>query len=101
MNLEQFEEITKWQKETFGRATALSKVAHLQEEIMELINDLKSNSEHKRLEFADCFILLFGAAAQDGMSYSDICQAIDDKMKINKLRKWGEPKENGVVNHIK
>ena len=53
------------------------------------------------MEFADCFILLFGAAAADGMSYTDICSCIEEKMKINYKREWGEPDENGVVNHIK
>jgi hypothetical protein len=53
------------------------------------------------MEFADCFILLFGAAASDGMSYDDICKAIDEKMEINFNRKWGKPNNDGVVNHIR
>ena len=97
----QFYQITEWQKQTFGNATALSKVAHLLEECNELISDLKKDSPNKRLEFADCFILLFGAAAADGMDFEDICNAIHDKMEINYKRKWGKPKENGVINHIK
>lgn len=101
MNKRQFEEITKWQNETFGQATALSKIAHLAEELQELVDDLKSNSENRRLEFADCFILLFGAAASDGMSYDKILEAVEEKMFINYQRKWGKPNENGVVNHVK
>lgn len=53
------------------------------------------------MEFADCFTLLFGAASSYGMSYNDILNCIEDKMIINKKRKWGKPDENGVVNHIK
>jgi len=45
--------------------------------------------------------LLFGTAASDGMSYEDICEAIESKMQINFKRKWGKPDKNGVVNHIK
>jgi NTP pyrophosphatase (non-canonical NTP hydrolase) len=97
----QFYQITEWQKQTFGSATALSKIAHLLEECNELISDLEKDSPDKRLEFADCFILLFGAAAADGMDFEDICKAIHDKMEINYKRKWGKPKENGVINHIK
>ncbi len=97
----QFESISKWQNETFGEATALSKIAHLKQEVKELKKDLKKDSPAKKYEFADCFILLFGAAASDGMSYEDICNAINEKMEINKSRKWGKPDENGVVNHIK
>jgi len=97
----QFETISKWQNETFGQATALSKTAHLKQEVKELRKDLKNDSPAKKLEFADCFILLFGAAASDGMSYEDICNAIDEKMEINKSRKWGNPDKNGVINHLK
>lgn len=101
MTEEQFEQISKWQTETFGQATAMSKINHLIEEICELQEDLRENKLSKTLEFADCFILLFGAAASDGMTYEDICNAIEEKMSINRKRKWGNPQENGVVNHIK
>ena len=101
MTGKQFEDIIKWQNETFGRASTMSKMHHLLQEIIELVEAIRSNDPNKRLEFADCFLLLFGAAASDGMSYYEICQAINEKMEINKKRKWGEPDKNGVVNHIK
>lgn len=100
MRKDQFKKITEWQNRTFGEATPLSKIEHLKQEIEELQEDVESNAEDKRLEFADCFILLFGAAASDGMSYDDICDAINEKMKINYRRKWGKPDEKGVVNHL-
>ena len=96
-----FEVIIEWQKKTFPNATALSKAHHLKIEVDELINDLSKDVPHRRLEYADCFLLLFGSAASDGMSYEDICLAIWDKMEINLKRKWGVPDENGVVNHVK
>ena len=101
MTPQQFKDITKWQKETFGEATVWSKLSHLDEELAELWDDLNTNNPNRRLEWADCFLLLFGAAAADGMNYSDIVSAITEKMDINYERKWGEPDENGVVNHIK
>lgn len=110
MTPEQFEKISKWQDKTFGKATAMSKVAHLKEEVNELNNAIwadagseinHSNIRAKRMEFADCFILLFGAAASDGMTHDDIINCIEEKMQINYKRKWGKPKANGVVNHIK
>lgn len=100
MNEILFNEISTWQRETFGEATTLSKLAHLNEELCELVDDITKNSPGKRLEFADCFILLFGAAAQDGMTYQDITDCINEKFAINKTRKWGKPGANGVVNHI-
>jgi hypothetical protein len=101
MTQKQFLEITEWQKKTFEQATPLSKLAHLAQELPELNYDLINNKPERRLEFADCFFLLFGAAAADGMSYEDICAAIQEKFEINKARKWGKPDADGVVNHIK
>lgn len=101
MTEQQFCDITKWQGETFPGANPLSKLAHLSEEIVELYADIGSNNPDVRLEFADCFLLLFGCAAVCGMSYDDIVKAIDEKMVINKARKWGEPDEHGVVKHLK
>ena len=105
MEKSQFKKISEWQRKTFGQATPLSKIAHLKEEIEELETELSctvstSVKRVKEREFADCFILLFGAAASDGMSYDDIVRCIDEKMEINYKRKWGKPQANGVVNHI-
>lgn len=103
MTKHQFLSICTWQRNTFGQATAMSKLHHLAEEFIELTMDLKDDADEEdvKKEFADCFILLFGAADSYGMSYEDICQAIDDKMNINYKRNWGKPDKNGVVNHIK
>ena len=100
MNKEQFEKITKWQKETFPNATALSKLHHLKEEVNELQSDLERKAFYRDMEFADCFLLLFGCAAADGFTYEAICHAIDKKMEVNYKRKWGTPDENGVVKHV-
>lgn len=95
-----FDEVTKWQHDTFPLADALSKAFHLREEVEELIEDLENDRPHKRLEYADCFLLLFGSAKADGMSYQDIQNAISEKLEICKKRVWGKPDENGVVKHI-
>ena len=101
MTHEQFNEITQWQRATFPGANPMSKLAHLAEELQELHDDLKDNKPERNLEFADCFLLLFGCAAADGMSYEDISKAVAEKFEINKARKWGKPNASGVVNHIK
>lgn len=101
MTPELFEAVTTWQEKTFTKATALSIAYHLQEEVKELISDIEANSDDRRLEYADCFLLLFGAAKADGYSYEDICNLIAEKFEIVKSRKWGEPDAKGVVKHIK
>jgi NTP pyrophosphatase (non-canonical NTP hydrolase) len=100
MKEKQFNEITEWQKEVFPEATPESKIHHLKEEVNELLSDIRTNNPNRRLEYADCIFLLFGCAAADGFNYEDICNAIDEKFKINKKRKWGKPDENGVVKHL-
>lgn len=103
MTKELFEKITKWQDKTFPESTELSMLHHLKKELEELLNEAKAKeylSESKRLEYADCFLLLFGAAQKAGFNYNRICVAINQKYEINKLRNWGEPDENGVVEHV-
>ena len=97
----QFTDIDEWQRETFPQSTAITKLAHLDLELKELKSDIESNSKDKRLELADCFMLLIGIAAFEGFTYEDVIDALEEKMKINKRRKWGEPDSNGVVSHIK
>ncbi len=101
MNQDLFKEVTDWQKATFTKIDSLGLVYHLEQELDELKTDILRLNPDKRLEFADCFILLMGAAKADGMSYEDICNAISEKLEINKKRVWGEPDSNGVINHIK
>jgi len=100
MNESQFTDITQWQAKTFPTATPVSKLFHLRDEVGELISAIKMLDEDAELEFADCFILLYGAAAAAGFSYQDICDFIEKKFLINQGRTWGEPDENGVINHV-
>lgn len=101
MTKEQFEAITAWQNETFPGATAFSKAAHLEQEVQELRDAVEIDDPNVRLEIADCYLLLAGITHKSGMTYEDVCAAIEEKMEINRKRKWGNPDENGVVNHVK
>ena len=103
MTKEMFEWITKWQRETFTQATAQTAANHLKSEVDELLHDVTwcKPKEQTVAEYADCFLLLFGSASLYGLSYDDICKAINDKMEINKERKWGKPNDQGFVEHIR
>lgn len=106
---ELFDDIVKFQKETFPDSNAYSKAKHLEKEVAELLEDLtrdygedpKADSEATKMEYADCFILLFGSANAYGISYDDLEVIISQKMDINKKRKWGKPDKDGVVLHLK
>ena len=101
MNQDLFKEVTDWQKETFKEIKTLPLLKHLSDEVDETYGAVLFHILDKHLEFADCFILLMGAAKADGMTYEDICNAISEKLEINKKRVWGEPDSNGVINHVK
>ncbi len=95
-----FEEITKWQDSVFTKATPLSCVNHLEEEV----GELKEKTEQgilDRHEVADCFFLLFGYCNKHGLKYEDLILLLVDKFTIVKEREWGEPNEKGYVKHIK
>ena len=101
MNQDLFKEVTDWQESTFEIIETQGLLNHLEQEVKEAYYAVRYGHNEKHLEFADCFILLMGAAKADGMSYEDICNAISEKLKINKKRVWNEPDSNGVINHIK
>lgn len=109
MTEEQYKEISKWQTETFRQANPLSKIAHLIEETVELKDAIllenkiptSTNFNNVRMEYADCFFLLFGSASAYGFSHKDICDLIQEKFEINKKRNWGKPDRDGIVKHIK
>lgn len=98
--VEQFHE---WQVETFKNATPISKLKHLEQEVIELIIELTDSADEEKIksEYADCFALLFGSARARGYTMQDIADFLLAKLEVNKRRKWGKPDENGVVNHIK
>ena len=99
--------IGQWSEETFKKQSSVSKLKHLQKEVVELIEECEKDrndaltSININLEFADCFILLLDAARKEGLNAEDILITIAHKMKINKERKWGPPDKDGVVQHIR
>lgn len=90
------DELGDWQDETFGNSGPDGCLAHLKKEIEELITD-----PYDRMEYADCFMLLIGAYRRTGGSADDLVTAAFQKLTICKSREWGEPDENGVVEHIR
>ena len=115
-------EIKKWSDETFGNhRIATPIIHHLDKEINEVLvaltgyymgvysnstsaddgNELLEKMHYRvRMEFADCFTLLIDAAAHADIDMETLINDSFDKLEINKKRKWGEPDENGVIEHI-
>jgi hypothetical protein len=99
-------DVIDWQNKTFGKATPLSKIRHLQKEAEELADEIICSAyegpenEMIRLEYADNFLLLFGSALSANFTFKDIYDAMCEKLEINKKREWGEPDKDGVQEHI-
>lgn len=100
MNKNQYVVITNWQDKTFTKATPLSCVNHLEEEVGELKKSIESGKVDKE-EIADCFMLLMGVCNKSGFSYEDVVTLINEKYVVCITRKWGEVNDKGYVKHIK
>ena len=89
--------VTDFANEKFGDPeNPLPPLHHLKGEVDELIEN-----PIDLLEYADCMILLIQSALKVGYNMDVLFYAIQTKHAMNKKRKWGEPDENGVVQHIK
>lgn len=85
-------EIGAWQDEQFPNASPESIAVHLLQEAREVLV-APTDAE----EAADVLHLLVGLARVVGF---DLVAATRAKFERNKLRKWGEPDEFGVVRHV-
>jgi hypothetical protein len=116
-------DVKKWSDETFGIFRTGTPIAHhLKKEINELIDALSvihngiytndptgqeglrrlAEARHRiKMEYADCLTLLLDSAAHENLTIDDLTKASQEKLEINKKRKWGTPDENGVIEHIK
>ena len=86
-------EVGEWANETFPKATNKTIIAHMKREIVEL-----ENAQNIGEECADIYHMLLHLAYRNGF---DLYSAARAKFKTNKLRKWGKPDHEGVVEHVK
>lgn len=86
-------EFVDWGVATFQQSTPHTTAAHLAKEVAELQADPTDGSE-----YADCLGLLCHGARRAGV---DLVQALNDKLAVNKARKWGKPNAQGFVEHVR
>lgn len=92
--------IREWSDKAFGVGrNGLSMAYHLKKEVDEVIQDIETFVDPGK-ELADCLMLVLDCASHSGISVRDLLKLTDEKLEINKNRKWGTPDENGVVEHI-
>lgn len=89
-------DLNKWTAEQFKGQPLSGKFAHLRKEIAEL-----EANPSDLMEYADCYMLLVDIAGKNNIQLSDIHRAAGEKLVINKNRTWGEPNDDGSVEHVR
>lgn len=87
--------VKAFQYSRFPNQTLDGKLVHLVKEAVEL----RICGGADRLEWADVFLLLLGAADLNGMTLADLVEAGHSKMDINEKREWLPADSNGCFHH--
>ena len=85
-----------WSQATFGDVGPIGPLKHLSKEALEAAAEPGDLSE-----WADMQFLLWDAQRCAGISDEQITLAMVEKLAVNKLRKWPEPKDGEPTPHIK
>lgn len=90
-------EAARWADRQFGYdRSPHGTIAHLAKEVQEL-----RESPYDRMEYVDCLMLLLDAASNARISIDSLLEIAWDKLDENRHREWGEPDEDGVVEHVR
>lgn len=104
------DEVGEWGKKTFDPTDQLTnyefakgRINHFLKESEELKEEFLKHPYPQFMnnmgsELADCFLLLLHIS---DLMYFDLLKEARKKMEINRKRKWKEPDEFGVIEHIK
>ncbi len=85
-----------WSLATFGDVGPIGPLKHLSKEALEAAAEPGDLSE-----WADMQFLLWDAQRRAGISDEQITRAMVEKLAVNKLRQWPEPKDGEPRLHIK
>lgn len=79
-----------WSVLTFEKATVLSSLKKLDDELLELKAVLNSQMEYEVVaeEYVDCIMCLLHSASKYGIEPSVLASAFQRKFTINKMRTW-------------
>lgn len=85
-----------WSQTTFGNVGPIGPLKHLSKEALEAAAEPGDLSE-----WADMQFLLWDAQRRAGITDEQITLAMIEKLAVNKLREWPEPKDGEPRLHIK
>lgn len=89
----------RWSYATFGKPSVLGPqgpASHLIKEAVEL-----AKAPDDQMEQADCFLLLLDVVRRSGGNLLTLLEASERKLEINKMRQWGKPDADGVIEHAR
>lgn len=92
----------EWSQKTFGSDKdrgPIGALKHLSLEAIECVNAIGTDKLTE--ELADCFLLLLDACRRSKVNIRQLLNAAEEKMIINKSRKWPKPISDTPVEHIK
>jgi len=107
--------LAEWSQATFGTDVErgpLGPTKHLAKEVLcELLGLDRGHVggvlEHAKYdptlftaeEFADCLFLIFDAARRAGFTFEQLRIAVNEKLKVNRARRWGPKSADGITEH--
>lgn len=98
MTFEQFcREQGGWSQDVFGSDAMRGPVGplkHLRKEVEEALADPSD-----KMEYVDCFFLVIDAARRAGIGPTELLTLAEEKLAINRARKWAKPTSDEPVEH--
>jgi NTP pyrophosphatase (non-canonical NTP hydrolase) len=92
------DQIFEWAQSAFPNQTEKGLANHLVKESKELVDGIYVGDYEE--ELADCFMLVLELSKKFGMTIDQLCFLTFEKLQKNKLRKWKEPDQDGVIEHV-
>jgi len=89
----------EWSYATFTEATPISSLRKAEAEIKEIEADIEQGVRNPE-EYADVIMCLFDSAARQGISALEVLTAYENKVKVNRSRKWTKNQDNSY-SHVK
>jgi len=94
-----YEDIIEWSQATFGSSTERGPIGPLKHLIKEAGEAIEAPKDI--LEYADCQILVWDAAARAGFSYDELIAAVTAKFAMLKHREYPKTADGEISEHVK
>jgi hypothetical protein len=89
----------EWSRATFGADTERDHIGPLKHLAKEAVEAQVRPSDP--VEIADCLFLVFDAARRSGMTLDTLVAVAEQKLLVNKSRKWQKPTSDDPVEHVR